>query len=109
MLLTLPNQTRQSRMSVRLLITPVVRAAAVCLIVYITAASVCDKGSLIPSALAQTKPPSPLDQARTAVETLINRLRGRDMPDGIVKTNGRLEATEVDVAAKYPGRLASVK
>jgi HlyD family secretion protein len=43
-----------------------------------------------------------------AVKTLINRLRGRDMPEGIFKTNGRLEATEVDVAAKYPGRLAAV-
>ena len=30
------------------------------------------------------------------------------MPDEIVKTNGRIEATEVDVAAKYPGRLATV-
>jgi HlyD family secretion protein len=39
---------------------------------------------------------------------LINRLRGRDMPEGIVKTNGRIEATEVDVAAKYSGRLATV-
>jgi HlyD family secretion protein len=42
------------------------------------------------------------------VETLINRLRGRDMPEGIVKTNGRIEATQVDVAAKYSGRLATV-
>ena len=42
-----------------------------------------------------------------AVESLINRLRGRDMPEGIFKTNGRNEATEVDVAAKYPGRLAT--
>ena len=42
-----------------------------------------------------------------AVESLINRLRGRDMPEGIYKTNGRNEATEVDVAAKYPGRLAT--
>ncbi|MGB9298715.1 MAG: biotin/lipoyl-binding protein, partial [Pseudolabrys sp.] len=25
-----------------------------------------------------------------------------------MKTNGRIEATEVDVAAKYPGRLATV-
>jgi HlyD family secretion protein len=31
------------------------------------------------------------------------------MPEGIVKTNGRLEATQVDVSAKYPGRLAQVK
>jgi HlyD family secretion protein len=42
------------------------------------------------------------------VESLIARLMGRDMPRGIVKTNGRLEATEVDVAAKYPGRLATL-
>jgi hypothetical protein len=31
------------------------------------------------------------------VETLINCLRGRDMSDGIVKSNLRIEATEVDV------------
>ena len=30
------------------------------------------------------------------------------MPDGIVKSNGRLEATQVDVSSKYPGRLAEV-
>ena len=30
------------------------------------------------------------------------------MPEGIIKTNGRIEATEVDVAAKYPGRLATL-
>jgi HlyD family secretion protein len=51
---------------------------------------------------------SPLDRAKTALENLINRLRGRDMPEGIVKSNGRLEATTVDVAAKYPGRLATL-
>jgi HlyD family secretion protein len=65
-------------------------------------------GISIITAQAQTKPQNPLEQARTAVESLINRLRGRDMPDGIVKTNGRIEATEVDVAAKYSGRLATV-
>src|SRR5215469_14349957 len=75
-------------------------------------------GQLLPStAHAQSKSrtsqgqpaqKSPADQLRTAVETLINRLRGRDMPEGIVKSNGRLEATQVDVAAKYAGRLATV-
>jgi HlyD family secretion protein len=30
------------------------------------------------------------------------------MPAGIVKTNWRIEATQVDIAAKYPGRLESV-
>src|SRR5215471_4269506 len=75
-------------------------------------------GQLLPStAHAQSKSrtsqgqpaqKSPADQLRSRVETLINRLRGRDMPEGIVKTNGRLEATQVDVAAKYPGRLATL-
>jgi HlyD family secretion protein len=30
------------------------------------------------------------------------------MPAGIVKTNGRIEATQVDIAAKYAGRLETV-
>src|SRR5689334_13150484 len=64
--------------------------------------------SLSPSAQAQPKQQDPFERARSAVETLINRLRGRDMPEGIVKTNGRIEATQVDVAAKYAGRLATV-
>jgi HlyD family secretion protein len=67
--------------------------------------------SLVATAQAQTTQApqqNPLERARTTVETLINRLRGRDMPEGIVKTNGRIEATQVDVAAKYSGRLATV-
>ncbi|HKN10627.1 MAG TPA: HlyD family efflux transporter periplasmic adaptor subunit [Pseudomonadota bacterium] len=63
---------------------------------------------LTDTAYAQSKQQNPLEQARKAVETLINRLRGRDMPEGIVKTNGRIEATQVDVSAKYPGRLATL-
>jgi HlyD family secretion protein len=65
-------------------------------------------GVLIGSAHAQAKPPKPIEDAKKAVDTLINHLRGRDMPDGIVKTNGRIEATQVDVAAKYGGRLATL-
>ena len=64
--------------------------------------------SMIGTAQAQSAQKKPIDQARTAVESLINRLRGRDMPEGIIKTNGRIEATEVDVNTKYPGRLATV-
>ena len=92
-------------MPVRPLSTPALRAAVVCVAVFIAigALSICDAGLLFVSAHAQTKRQDPLEQARTAVETLINRLRGKDMPDGIVKTNGRIEATEVDVAAKYSG------
>src|SRR4029077_5832581 len=33
---------------------------------------------------------------------------GESMPEGIVKTNGRIEAIQVDVAAKYPGRLVDI-
>src|SRR6478735_6268103 len=65
-------------------------------------------GPLIATAQAQSAQQSPVERARSAAETLIARLRGRDMPEGIVKSNGRIEATQVDVAAKYPGRLAKL-
>lgn len=42
------------------------------------------------------------------VRNMIARLRAKKMPAGIVKTNGRIEATQVDVSAKYAGRLAEV-
>jgi HlyD family secretion protein len=62
----------------------------------------------IDTAQAQSAQPNPAERARTAVETLINRLRGRDMPAGIEKANGNIEAAQVDVAAKYSGRLATL-
>jgi HlyD family secretion protein len=62
----------------------------------------------IDAAQAQSTQPSPVERARTAVETLINRLRGRDMPAGIEKANGNIEATQVDLAAKYSGRVATL-
>jgi HlyD family secretion protein len=77
----------------------------------ISACALCLSSSILLTDVAWAEPAqkSPIERAKTAVETLINRLRGRDMPEGIVKTNGRLEATEVDVAAKYAGRLATVR
>lgn len=63
---------------------------------------------VLATAQAQSAEPSPVERAKKALDTLIARLRGRDMPEGIVKSNGRIEATEVDVAAKYPGRLATL-
>lgn len=39
---------------------------------------------------------------------LLDRVRRERMPEGIIKTNGRIEATQVDVAAKYPGRLVDI-
>jgi len=51
---------------------------------------------------------SPAAHAGSRVSTLLDRVLGRSMPEGIVKTNGRLEATQVDVSAKYPGRLIDI-
>jgi HlyD family secretion protein len=84
--------------------------AVVCILFVMLAwpLAMSDGALLIPSAQAQSKQQDPLEKARAAVETLINRLRGRDMPEGVVKTNGRVEATQVDVSAKYAGRLATV-
>ncbi|WP_407530720.1 HlyD family secretion protein [Methylobacterium oryzisoli] len=46
--------------------------------------------------------------ARSRLMELIDRLRGATMPEGIAKSNGRIEATQVDVAAKYAGRIATL-
>ena len=98
------------RLPVRFVSAVVLGAVLICvvLLVVTSALGVSDRGLLIVRAYAQSKQQNPLEKARKAIETLINRLRGQDMPEGIVKTNGRIEATQVDVAAKYPGRLATL-
>jgi HlyD family secretion protein len=97
------------RLPVRFVSAVALTTALTCIVLLIPLAlDVSDGGLLIVRAYAQSKQQDPLEKARKAVETLINRLRGIDMPEGIVKTNGRLEATQVDVAAKYAGRLATV-
>src|SRR6202046_764128 len=45
---------------------------------------------------------------RERARSLLDRITGTSMPEGIVKTNGRIEAIQVDVAAKYPGRLVDI-
>ena len=50
----------------------------------------------------------PSAHAQGPIRNLIARLRGQTLPDGIVKSNGRIEATQVDVSSKYAGRLAQV-
>lgn len=47
-------------------------------------------------------------QMPSRIKALIDKLRGDSMPPDIVKSNGRIEATQVDVSSKYPGRLAEV-
>jgi HlyD family secretion protein len=51
---------------------------------------------------------APQAHAQSIIRNLIARLRGETLPPGIVKSNGRLEATQVDVSSKYAGRLAEV-
>jgi HlyD family secretion protein len=86
------------------------RTALICLtlLALVSALGLSDQYLFVASARAQAKPPEPIEKAKKAVDTLINHLRGRDMPEGIVKTNGRIEATQVDVSAKYAGRLATM-
>ncbi|MGC9958740.1 MAG: efflux transporter periplasmic adaptor subunit, partial [Roseiarcus sp.] len=50
----------------------------------------------------------PSAHAQGMIRNLIARLRGQTLPDGVVKSNGRIEATQVDVSSKYAGRLAEV-
>lgn len=47
--------------------------------------------------------------AQSRLWDFINRFRGQTLPAGIVKTNGRIEATQTDISAKYAGRLTEVK
>ncbi len=49
-----------------------------------------------------------LEPLHQKLQSLVERLRHGDMPEGIAKTNGRIEATEIDVSSKYAGRLESV-
>jgi len=60
---------------------------------------------LLATASAQSKTRSVIEEK---LHKIIEDLHGSDLPEGIVRTNGRVEATELDVAAKYAGRLATV-
>ena len=104
---TLPSCSARQRISIRLLRFCVIGFFFISCVAGL-ALRFSNSSLLIDAARAQSAQPSPVEKARKAIETLMDRLRGRDMPDGIVKTNGRLEATQVDVAAKYPGRLATL-
>jgi HlyD family secretion protein len=72
-------------------------------------------GGVTSTAQAQSKIEELNTQAKSKVaelskqaKELIDRLRHGTMPEGIAKSNSRVEATQIDVAAKYPGRLQEV-
>jgi HlyD family secretion protein len=50
----------------------------------------------------------PTAHAQSMMQHILTRLRGERLSPGIVKSNGRIEATQVDISSKYPGRLAEV-
>ena len=63
---------------------------------------------ILAAALAAALLPVPAVRAQSRIKALIERLRGEGVPEGIAKTNGRIEATQVDVSSKYAGRLSEV-
>jgi HlyD family secretion protein len=52
--------------------------------------------------------PATTAQAQSRIKEFLQRLRSGALPAGIAKSNGRIEATQIDVAAKYAGRLSQV-
>ena len=60
----------------------------------------------VPSSIARLVWPTA--DAQSEIRTLLDEIMGKKHPQGIVKINGRIEATELDVSAKYPGRLVDI-
>ncbi len=50
----------------------------------------------------------PAARAQSFIRNILTRLRGERMPPGVIKSNGRIEATQVNVSSKYAGRLTEV-
>ena len=71
---------------------------ATCLASLLHYAGETNHSGFVPSARAQPEP----------IRRLIDWLRGLTMPAGIVKAEGRIEATQVDVSSKYAGEVVDV-
>jgi HlyD family secretion protein len=78
--------------------------------IFLNFASLVSNGMLLCSiAHAESKSESKFDALiDPKLKPWIDRLHQGEMPSGIAKTNGRIEAAQIDVSAKYAGRLASV-
>jgi HlyD family secretion protein len=85
----------------------IILAVSLLIAVDILPVAVSSDGRLVSAALAQSAIPK-LRLAQAKLRTLIDHLRGATMPEGIEKTNGRVEETQIDVSAKYAGRLATL-
>ena len=71
---------------------------ATCLASAVHDAGETDHRGFVSSAQAQPAP----------IRRLIDWLRGLTMPAGIVKAEGRIEATQVDVSSKYAGEVVDI-
>jgi HlyD family secretion protein len=71
---------------------------AACLASAVHDAGEADHGGFVSSAQAQPAP----------IRRLIDWLRGLTLPAGIVKAEGRIEATQIDVSSKYAGEVVDV-
>ncbi|MGA9767274.1 MAG: HlyD family efflux transporter periplasmic adaptor subunit [Rhodomicrobium sp.] len=100
---------------------PPLAASGIVLAAFLTLGTIAGPGSnggLVPAANAQPTPEDvekfkkDVQKFQKDVEqkfhTLIEKLRGSELPQGFAKSNGRIEATEIDVSPKYAGRLADV-
>ena len=90
-------------------IIPLVRLSAAALIAIATFGTFTNPVSsdvlLASTAHAESKLDALIDPK---LREWLDRLHKGAMPEGIAKTNGCIEATQIDVSAKYAGRLASV-
>ncbi|MBV9289415.1 MAG: biotin/lipoyl-binding protein, partial [Hyphomicrobiales bacterium] len=73
-------------------------AGATCLASVVHDAGQTDPRGFVSSAQAQPAP----------IRRLIDWLRGLTMPAGIVKAEGRIEATQVDVSSKHAGEIVDL-
>jgi HlyD family secretion protein len=71
---------------------------ATCFVSVVHDAGVTNYRGLVLSAQAQPAP----------IRRLIDWLRGLTLPAGIVKAEGRIEATQIDVSSKYAGEVVDV-
>jgi HlyD family secretion protein len=81
---------------------------ALAILVFLIAGEGRGGGHFGAAARAASKVENTVHEFNKDVESWIERLRHGDLPEGIAKTNGRIEATEIDVSAKYAGRLEKV-
>ena len=68
----------------------------------------CHRPSAPPASSPSQAPFGAEAQAKSVIANMLRKLRGEKLPAGIFKTNGRIEATQVNVSAKYAGRLSEV-